>query len=295
MSELVLTIFLAITGSIAGSFAGATVWRLRARQLREDAAAGEKISKTDKQQVKSLTRRQITEDRSQCLHCGNTLAWYDLVPVFSWLSLRGKCRYCRKPIGYFEPLIEVSVAAFFAISFLFWPYDLSTALEITRFLLWLVAGVGLAILFAYDAKWFLLPNVVMFPVIIVGAVYSFIVLWGQGFALETVYAILLSCVMLSGLYYLIYVTSKGAWIGFGDIKLGLALALLLADWQLALLALFLANFIGAMVLLPFMAAGKVTRRMHVPFGPFLITGWFIAGIFGVFIIDWYLSLSLSLA
>lgn len=294
MSIFVWTVFLAVTGAIMGSFAGATVWRLRALQLREDVAAGEKISSTDKEQVKVLTRRKMADDRSQCLHCGHKLAWYDLIPLVSWVLLRGKCRYCRKSIGYFEPLMEVGVAAFFAISFLFWPYELSSALEVAKFSAWLIGGVGLAVLFAYDTKWFLLPNVVMFPVIGIGAVYSLLVLWEQGFSLSTAYGILLACAVLSGLYYVIYVVSKGAWIGFGDIKLGLALALLLADWRLALLALFLANLIGAVVLLPFMIAGKVTRQMHVPFGPLLIAGWFVAGIFGYAIIDWYLSLTLSL-
>lgn len=294
MSIYVTTVLLAVIGTVMGSFAGATVWRLRARQLREDAAAGEKVTSADGQQVRVLKRRKLADDRSQCLHCGHALAWYDLVPLASWLWLRGKCRYCRKPIGYFEPLMEIGVAVFFACSFLFWPYELSGSLEVVKFSLWLIGGVGLAVLFAYDAKWFLLPNVIMFPVIGVGVAYSAISVWEQDFALGAAYSVLLACSVLSGLYYVIYVVSKGAWIGFGDIKLGLALALLLADWRLALLTLFLANLIGALVLLPFMIAGKITRKMHVPFGPFLIAGWFISGIFGLAIIDWYLSFTLSL-
>jgi leader peptidase (prepilin peptidase)/N-methyltransferase len=70
------------------------------------------------------------------------------------------------------------------------------------------------------------------------------------------------------------------------------LALLLADWRLALLALFLANAVGTIILLPMMLSGRVKRRAHVPFGPFLIAGWFLAGLFGAQILDWYMSLSL---
>jgi len=73
-----------------------------------------------------------------------------------------------KPIGYLEPLIELGVAAFFVLSFAFWPYTLNNTLEIMRLVLWLVAGVGLAILFVYDKKWSILPDKVNFVVIGIG-------------------------------------------------------------------------------------------------------------------------------
>lgn len=294
MSSVVIVIILGVLGLLFGSFAGATVWRLRARQLRKDEAAGEKVAAADKREVKLLTEQKITQDRSRCLHCGHTLAWYDLVPLVSWFSLRGKCRYCRHSIGYFEPLMEVGMAAFFVVSFLFWPHPLETGFGVVTLMLWLAAGVGLGILFAYDAKWFLLPNRVMFSVIGIGLLYSAVVFADQHFSLEVFRDIVFACVILSGLYYIIHILSRGAWIGFGDVKLGLALALLLADWQLAFLALFLANLFGAVLLLPFMALGKVKRHTQVPFGPLLIAGWFVAGLFGVRIIDWYMSITLGL-
>jgi prepilin signal peptidase PulO-like enzyme (type II secretory pathway) len=96
-----------------------------------------------------------------------------------------------------------------------------------------------------------------------------------------------SVVVLSGLYYLLWLISKGRWIGFGDVKLGLALALLLSDWRLALIALFGANLIGSLLVIPGMLTGRISRNAHVPFGPLLIAGTILAMLFGKQIIAWY--------
>lgn len=290
MDTLMISIVLLVLGTVAGSFAGATVWRLRARQLKDDEEAGEKVSAKEKNEVKKLKKVSVVKDRSVCLHCGHTLHWMDLIPFASWLFLRGKCRYCGKPIGVTEPLIEVALAAYFVMSYIWWPAPLIDTLDIVRFVLWLIAGTGLAILVVYDSKWFLLPNRVVFPLIGVGVLYAISVFIGDNFSYETASQIVLSCMILSGLYYVIYEVSHRQWVGFGDVKLGLALALLLSDWSLAILALFLANVIGTLFVLPLMFNGKVGRKTHIPFGPLLIAGWFIAGIFGNTIIEWYLGL-----
>ena len=293
MNMLIVATTLGILGLFFGSFAGAQVWRLRAKQLREDESAGEKVPERDKTQVSKLKKSSALQDRSVCLHCGHKLEWYDLVPLLSWIGLKGKCRYCHKHIGNFEPVIELAVGILFAASYAFWPYPLESGFEIARFVIWLVAIVGVAILTVYDAKWFLLPNRVVFPLIGVGALYSFITLAEQQFALSQLLNIIYACLVLSGLYYLIYIASRHQWVGFGDIKLGLALALLLADWQLALLALFAANVIGTLVVLPMMIGGRIKKHARVPFGPLLISGWVVAGLFGGHIIDWYLGLALG--
>ena len=285
---------LGVFGLLFGSFAGASVWRLRARQLALDAENGEKVSRKDKTQVDKLKRGSLARDRSVCLHCGHQLAWYDLVPLVSWLWLRGKCRYCRHAIGKSEPMIEATMAVFFVVSYVFWPYQLVTPVEIAQFVIWLLAGVGLAILFVYDLRWFLLPNAIVFPLIGLGGLYSLTVLAEQQFAWSQLMSSVYASAILSGLYYLIYVASRYRWVGFGDVKLGLALALLLADWRLALLTLFLANLIGTLIYLPMMAKGSVKRQTHIPFGPFLISGFILSGIFGTSIIDWYLTIALGI-
>jgi leader peptidase (prepilin peptidase) / N-methyltransferase len=289
LTGIILTVF----GLFFGSFAGAMVWRLRRRQLEQDEAEGYRPTKTSKKEIKMIKNSDVVNDRSVCLHCGHQLAWYDLIPIVSWTLLRGKCRYCHKAIGWTEPLAELGLAAFFGISFFFWPYSFNDIIDVTRFVLWLAAGTSLAVLVIYDIKWFLLPDRITFPLIGLGVIYSAVAVYDNGFGVTGALNVVYACLVLSGLYYMIYVISKHQWVGFGDVKLGLVLALFLADWQLAVLALFLANVIGTLLVLPLLLLGKVTKKTRIPFGPMLIAGWAIAGLFGGYIINWYLSLTLG--
>lgn len=292
----IMIIVLGFVGLCFGSFAGAQVWRLRAWQLAIDRAEGEDYDKNEYKQLTKLTKHKGVDDRSRCLSCAHQLAWYDLLPLVSWLSTRGRCRYCKQKIGIFEPLIEIGTAIFFVTSYLVWPVDIFEPLAAIQFALWLVSGVMLAILFAYDAKWFLLPNRVVFPLIAVSAVYSALNLVGLepsaiGPAIVSVGA---SVAILSGLYLAIWFVSKGQWIGFGDVKLGLALGLLLGQWELAFLALFVANLIGCIIVLPGIITRKLTRTTQVPFGPMLVLGFLVAAWWGQPIIGWYLSMTITL-
>lgn len=293
MDSLVLSTALAILGALMGSFAGAQVWRLRAAQLRLDSSIGEEVSDSEKAEVAKIPRTHLGADRSVCLHCGHKLQVRDLIPIISWVQLRGKCRYCHKKIGTTEPILEIGMALFFVLSLLFWPYPLTEALQVIRLVIWLIAGVGLAILFVYDLKWFLLPDRVVFPLILLGAINSGVAISLDGFTVQALANVLYACLILSGLYFLLYVISRHRWVGFGDVKLGLALALLLADWRLALLALFFANLLGTLIVIPLMASKKLKRHSFVPFGPLLIAGWFVAGIFGTQIINWYWVVTLG--
>lgn len=287
MDPALIYVILVVTGLALGSFAGATVWRLRARQLEEDRAAGEKIDKREYEKLTPLTKATFLNDRSRCLACKHPLAWYDLLPLASWISTAGKCRYCHVPIGIFEPVIEVGMALFFILSYIFWPQLLVTPIEIAQFILWLIAGVLLAILFAYDLKWYLLPNRIIFPLIAVGATYALLSLISSADFVAALLSLCLGVAILSGLYFVLWIISKGAWIGFGDVKLGLALALLLGGWQLAFLALFAANLVGCLFVVIGMIGGKVSRGTRIPFGPLLILGAFIAMLWGNTIIHWY--------
>lgn len=283
----------AALGLVMGSFAGAAVWRLRARQLKEDKAAGEKVDGKELKQLLPLTKASIKSDRSQCLHCGHTLGWYDLIPLVSWLNTHGRCRYCSAPIGYFEPLMEIMTASLFVGFYYYWTISYPASA-------WAVLIVGavsivlMAILIAYDAKWFLLPDRIM--VILIG-IAAGVAVWNivtSPQPLETLWSTVGAVLILSGLYLSLWLFSHGAWVGFGDVKLGLALGLLLSDWQLAFLTLFIANLIGAAVVIPGLLSKKLSRKTHVPFGPFLIAGFFIALFFGQIIIDRYLNLTSTL-
>lgn len=289
MDQLVTCVALILFGLALGSFSGATVWRLRARQLKDDEAAGERISKSEFTKLKQLLKNTVTKDRSICLHCHHQLQWYDLLPLISWIQLQGKCRYCHKPIGYMEPLIELGTALFFVASYMFWPTALIDTLSYVQFGLWLIVGVGLIMLFAYDSRWYLLPDKVVFPLIGLAGVQALLHIAQASTMLGAVYTLALAVTILSGIYYILYIVSQGKWIGFGDIKLGLVLAFMLGQWELAFLTLFLANIIGCLVVLPGLATKKLTRTSHVPFGPMLIVAYFIVGVFGNSLLAWYLA------
>jgi len=279
-------------GLVFGSFAGAQVWRLRAHQLVEDKSEGEEYSKQELKKLLPLTKKSMKDDRSQCLRCHHELAWYDLLPIVSWVSTAGKCRYCKKPIGWFEPALEIGTAVLFGLFLHYWLAGQgTTVLSWSIFTVWLVVLVLMVVLFVYDAKWFLLPDVMMFPLIGLATLVAIIrIASSQDFVsslLSTSGAILI----LGGLYFFLWTVSKGMWVGFGDVKLGLALGLLLGDWQLAFLTLFLANVFGLLLVLPGLLTKKIGRGAHIPFGPMLMLGFFVALFYGEAIISSYLSLA----
>jgi prepilin signal peptidase PulO-like enzyme (type II secretory pathway) len=287
MNDYLIYLALALLGLCMGSFAGASVWRIRARQLAEDKKAGDDVDSKEYKKLIPLTKVDFTKDRSRCLSCGHELSWYDLLPLVSWLSTFGRCRYCKANIGKFEPVIEIGTALFFTLSFTFWPESLSMIIQMSIFVLWLMSGVLLAMLFAYDLKWFLLPNQLIFPLIALGGCVAALNIFSTHDIIQTLLSLVSAVMILSGLYLALWLMSKGQWIGFGDVKLGLGLALLLSDWRLAFIALFAANLIGCIIVIPGLLMGKMTRSTHVPFGPLLIMGAIGAMLFGQSVIEWY--------
>lgn len=290
MNELVVYLALILLGACFGSFAGATVWRLRAKQLAYDKAHKEPYDHKEYNRLKKLLGKKTLQDRSRCLHCSYELKWYDLIPIVSWVSLKGRCRSCKHPIGKFELIIELGVVAYFVLSYVLWPGSIATPLEITHFVLWLLAGVIMAVLFAYDAKWFLLPDKYTIALALVGvSIVAVSAAQTQDVGL-TLLTALGSVGVLGGLYAVLYAVSQGRWVGFGDVKLGVGLGLLLVDWQLAIVALFLANLIGCLIVIPLLATKKIKRNAHIPFGPMLISGAILAWLFGWTILESYLGI-----
>ncbi len=285
-------------GTVLGSFMAAQVWRLRAHQLVQDKAAKQPYDVAEYKQLLPLTQRKKgTPDRSRCLHCGHTLAWYDLLPIVSWLRHGGRCRYCGAPIGRSEILMEVGVGLVFAVSYavlvpLTPQLDMAGWRAITLFVLWLVAVVIMAGLWMYDAKWYLLPRKLTNALIIVGILYAGLSLAGD-LRWERVYSLLLAEAVLCGLYAALYYYSRWrygeekTWVGFGDVHLTFGLALLLVDWRLAAAALFLANFLGTLLVLPGLVTRKINRSSRIPFGPLLIAATIIVYLSAQTIFVWF--------
>lgn len=268
MEKTYFAIALLFLGLCLGSFINAAVWRLK-------------------------HKKDIFLDRSECTKCHYKLGVLDLIPVFSWLALRGKCRKCSKPISVQYPLVELATAALFVLSLAFWPFGFESVNNIFQFAVWLLACVALVFLFVYDLKWLILPDKAVFILAFLGV--SMAILYSiQADSFSAFFQdVIFSLLILSGFYLLLFIYSKGKWIGFGDVKLGVGLALLLCNWQLAIVALFLANLIGTLVFLPLLALKKVGRSSQIPFGPFLIVGTIVAFLFGSDIISWYNSILFS--
>src|SRR5438132_1586903 len=150
-----LVIILVLLGLCAGSFVNAAVWRLHGQGKRQ------------KLKNRSLS---ILHGRSMCPHCRHELAAADLIPIISWVALKGRCRYCKRPISIQYPLVELATAAVFSLSYVWWPVSLAGNGQRLLLATWLVCSVGLMALLAYDFKWLLLPNRFIYPSLAVALV-----------------------------------------------------------------------------------------------------------------------------
>ena len=280
---------LLLLGVVLGSFAGAQVWRVRARQLRTDKQTGHPYDKHEWRQLRVLLQGTVRDDRSRCLQCGHVLAWYDLLPVASWLSTGGRCRYCQQFIGWFELVMELVLGVGLALSYLVWPWALPASSLL--FAVWVVVALVLMILAAYDAKWQLLPDPLNYGLMALGALFVLV----RVMTLHDIDFVSLTgaVALLAGLYGGLYAISRGAWIGFGDVKLCVGLALLLGDWRLAFMTLFFSNMLGCIIVLPGLARGQLNTRSQVPFGPLLIIGCVISLLFGGHILRALVALPLG--
>lgn len=288
--SVMVILILVLLGLCLGSFVNALVWRLHKQEEREEIERQPWSLRTFVPKLLLLLRKSddkysIATGRSMCTHCGHGLAAKDLVPVASYLWLRGKCRYCRKPIQD-TPMAELVTPLVFVISYIFWPTEFTGA-GLFTFVLWLVFLVGFVALSLYDLKWFLLPDRVVFPLIGLAIIQVLIVatLFGGGWSviLEAFWGVAIG----SGIFYLLHLVSGGTWIGLGDVKLGVVLGLLVGGPANAFMVIFVASLLGTLIALPLLLTGRATRTSHLPFGPFLMAATFIVVIFGGQLIDWY--------
>lgn len=274
---LMIIVGLVALGLCLGSFVNALVWRLREQETEVAKKS------PDRHRLKQLS---VSKGRSMCPHCKHEIQAKDLVPVLSWLTLGGKCRYCHKPISAQYPLVEALTAALFVLSYLWWPQTLQGS-EWLSFGLWLVILTGLMALTVYDLRWFLLPNRIIFPLMFVAAIRAALEIFSSADPLETLLGVITAMALGGGLFYLIFQLSGGKWIGGGDVKLGWLLGLVVLKPSLSLLFIFVAAVLGSLVSVALLALKRLKRNSLVPFGPFLIAGAYISLLFGSDIVNWY--------
>ena len=242
-------------------------------------------------QVRRLHRatkkgKQPLGPRSVCLHCGQKLAWYDNLPIVSWLVLKGCCRTCHHKIGLAEFLAEIFTAL--SLLLLSLNFNLSASpLEWTLFLLQLILVLVLIFLALYDGLYGELPNKFLYLALALSLCFFAINLYQKishsGFSPDLLLQPLFAVLVLSGTYLALYLVSRGKWVGDGDWLLALPLALSLANFWLALLTLFLANLLACVISLPLV---RKNSRQKVHLGPFLVAAFILVSAFS----DFFLSL-----
>ena len=271
---------LGVIGLCLGSFVNALVWRLHEQTGVSEGRTGKKPATDD------ADRLSVTKGRSMCPNCRHELAARDLVPILSWLSLKGKCRYCHKPISAQYPLVELLTALLMIFSYVWWPEPFDPT-QVALFVLWGGLVVGLLALAVYDLRWFLLPNRLLYPVGGLAAAFAAVVIITSDKPFISLLDTVLAVVVGGGLFYLLFQISNGEWIGGGDVKLGCVLGLVAGTPARSFLFIFLASLIGSLVSLPLLSTRHMKRQSKLPFGPFLIVGLIVVQLFGSAIFHWY--------
>jgi prepilin signal peptidase PulO-like enzyme (type II secretory pathway) len=257
--SIMIVILLIVVGLCFGSFINAFVWRFH-----------EHIDWSKK--------------RSECDYCRHVLSAFDLIPVFSWLALRGKCRYCHKALSWQYPLAELITAAIFCLSYIYWPFSLS-GLGLFQFICWLVLIVGFVGLTIYDLRWRTLPNKFVFSITFLALAQLLVVSLVQGSVKHFIGGVI-GAAVIAGIFYIIFQISDGKWIGGGDVKLGICLGLIVGGPINAVLLIFIASLSGTLMAIPLLLRYK-TVKIHIPFGPFLMFATMVIFLFGNDFLSWY--------
>lgn len=241
-------------------------------------------------------KKGIFLSRSFCPGCKNKIKWRHLIPILSWLFLRGKCAYCGKKISAHYIMLELFTGLLFLITFLKWNFiesipalvdpeflNYTVNWEIFQiFVFYIIEFTFLIAIFFYDLMHKEILDRFSLPAIAIAI--------AGGLILEiiTPLAMLLGGATLFVFFLLQFLISKGTWIGGGDLRLGALMGILLG-LNKGLLALIIAYFLGAIVSIYLLARKKVKGKSQIAFGPFLVIGTLIAIFLGERILTWYLN------
>ena len=235
------------------------------------------------------THKRSLGHRSVCPHCQYQLKWYDNIPIISWLALSGKCRKCHHKIGLLEIASEILTALAFLLLSL--TIDIATAsvIEWAIFIIVTILCIILVYLAIYDGAYGELPTSALILAIIIAIIVLIAeevrILSIHPFSPELIYQPLLAVLILGGLYLALYLFSKGKWVGDGDWLLGTAIGITLFYPWLALITLFISNFLATIVMYP-ATKSKKTKKVH--FGPFLVIAFVITYTFSDFFLSFVL-------
>lgn len=245
---ILLYIIIFIFGIVVGSFVNVLIYRIPKNE-------------------------NIVVVNSHCMSCGHKLGWYDLVPLFSWIFLRGKCRYCKAKISIQYPLVEMINGFGYVLIFLICGFNLSSILYAICFSMLVAISV-------IDWRTYEIPVGLNITILALGIIQCIL-------DYRNWHLYLIGMVSVSGFLLILFLITGGRGIGGGDIKLMFASGLLIG-WQKNILALVLGCIIGSIIHLILMKVSKKGRMLA--FGPYLSAGILLAILFGEQIIDWYLGI-----
>jgi len=226
---------------------------------------------------------EIAVTRSHCMTCGEQIKWYDLIPIFSFIALGGKCRNCKTKLSIQYPLVEFSNGLGYAIIVLVRGYSLTPGYDSVIYniatVLFCLCTSALIVISVIDWRTYEIPV----------ALNAFIGILGFIRLLTDYkhwYNYLIGFVCVSGFLFLLFIITKGRGIGGGDIKL-MAAAGLLLGWKYIILALGVGCVLGSIIHITLMKIQNKERMLA--FGPYLSLGIYIAMVWGDVIIDWYVN------
>ena len=215
----------------------------------------------------------LMRPRSTCPNCKQPIAWRDNIPVFSWLWLRGKCRWCHQPISRQYPLIEALVGVLFGASLL--AYGMTLHAVAAALFGTLLLGIAIT-----DARHYIIPDEFTWGGLVIG------LLLALGGGVDGFLQALLGAAV--GFVLLWLVGMAGTWVfkeeamGGGDVKM-MAMVGSFVGWQGVLLTVFAGAALGSLIFIPL----SIKKKRLVPFGVFLAVGAVVAFVFGDAIIGWY--------
>ncbi len=252
-----------IFGAAIGSFLNVLIWR--------------------------LPRDQKADGRSRCPKCNHQLIWIDLLPLLSYALSGGKCRYCEQEVSIRYPLIETVTGLLFVVTW--WMVGPISILDwLNLGVMWFVVSV-LVLVFVIDLEHYLILDKIVFPATVVVLLADLFI---AGYVGDISFPFFIWDSLLGMLggflpFYLLWVISKGRWIGLGDAKLGLFLGAVFGFPQILVLY-FISFILGTAVSLPLLALGKKEMGSKLPFGTFLAAAGLIMLWFGLDIFSWYMNL-----
>lgn len=220
-------------------------------------------------------KESVVVVRSHCMKCGYQLKWYDLIPLFSYLFLRGRCRKCGEKISIQYPIIEAFNGVMYVLIFMFTGLSINT-------LLYCLLSSALTVIAVIDFRTYEIPFGINIFIGCLGVIRV-----ATDLSHWTDY--LIGFFSVSVPLYLLYIVTKGRGIGGGDVKL-MAVSGFLIGWKCNILAFVLGCILGSVI---HMIRMRVSKAEHVlAMGPYLSAGIMIAALWGEALIDWYLSLFL---